>query len=76
MKLNDRVAIVSAAGRGIGRAIAMALASEGATVIVNSYGEDTTQSTVNVINDAGGKAVGMAGDITDPYRIMEVVKAL
>ena len=75
MKLNDRVAIVSAAGRGIGRAIAMALASEGATVIVNSYGEDTTQSTVNVINDAGGKAVGMSGDITDPYRILEVVNA-
>ena len=73
MKLNARVAIVSAAGRGIGKAIAMSLASEGATVIVNSYGVDTTRATVEAINDAGGKAVGMAGDITDPYRIMEVV---
>ena len=44
-------------------------------VIVNSYGDDTTQGTVDAIKDAGGKAVAMAGDITDPYRIMEVVDA-
>ena len=75
MKLNNRVAIVSAAGRGIGKAIAMSLGSEGATVIVNSYGEDTTRGTVDAINDAGGTAIGMPGDITDPYRIMEVVNA-
>jgi NAD(P)-dependent dehydrogenase (short-subunit alcohol dehydrogenase family) len=73
MKLKNRVAIVSAAGRGIGKGIAKSLAEEGATVVVNSYGEETTQGTVDEIIAAGGKAIGMPGDITDPYRILEVV---
>ena len=42
MKLKNRVAIVTAAGRGIGRSIALCLAEEGADVVVNSYSEDTT----------------------------------
>ena len=75
MKLNSKVAIVSAAGRGIGKGIALSLASAGATVIVNSYSEGTTQSTVEAIKHAGGTAKGMAGDITDPYKIMDVVNA-
>lgn len=73
MKLNKKIAIVSAAGRGIGRAIAKSLAEEGATVVVNSYSEDTTASTVSEIEASGGKAVGMPGDITDPVIISEVV---
>lgn len=73
MKLKDKTAIVSAAGRGIGRAIALSLASEGATVVVNSYGVETTQSTVDEIINAGGNAIAMPGDITDAYRINEVV---
>ncbi|MEM7018972.1 MAG: SDR family oxidoreductase [Pseudomonadota bacterium] len=75
MKLTDQVAIVSAAGRGIGKGIAKALAEEGATVVVNSYGEETTQSTVDEITNSGGKAIGMPGDITDPHKILEVVSA-
>lgn len=73
-KLNNKVAIVSAAGRGIGKGIAMSLAKEGATVVVNSYSKDTTESTVNEIKNAGGKAVPMAGDITDPVFMLQVVE--
>lgn len=73
MSLEDRVAIVSAAGRGIGKGIAKTLADAGATVIVNSYGEDTTRATVDEIVSAGGKAKGMAGDITDPEKILQVI---
>lgn len=75
MSLDNRTAIVSAAGRGIGKGIAKTLAAAGATVIVNSYGQDTTQSTVDEIKADGGRAVGMPGDITDPNRILEVVQA-
>ncbi len=75
MKLANKVAIVSAAGRGIGKGIAKSLAEEGATVIVNSFSEETTQGTVDEITDAGGTAIGMPGDITDPNRIVEVVEA-
>ena len=73
MKLQDKTAIVSAAGRGIGREIALTLAREGATVVVNSYSKETTQSTVATIIQTGGKAIAMPGDITDAQRISEVV---
>lgn len=71
-KLDNRVAIVSAAGRGIGRGIAKSLAAEGATVVVNSYSPDTTQGTVDEIESAGGKAIAMVGDITDPDFMIQV----
>ncbi len=66
MKLQDKVAIVTAAGRGIGQGIAQALAGEGAKVVVNSYSPDTTAKTVSTITSAGGQAVPFVGDVTDP----------
>ena len=74
MSLENRTAIVTAAGRGIGQGIARTLASAGATVIVNSYAEETTAETVRQIREAGGKATGMPGDITDPVVMLEVVQ--
>jgi meso-butanediol dehydrogenase/(S,S)-butanediol dehydrogenase/diacetyl reductase len=73
MKLTGKTAIVSAAGRGIGKGIAISLGQEGATVIVNSFSEDTTQATVDEIVAAGGKAIAMPGDITAPEIIVDVV---
>ena len=64
MKLAGKVAIVTAAGRGIGKGIALALAAEGARVVVNSYSEGTTQATADAIKERGGEAVALAGDIT------------
>ncbi len=72
MKLQDKVAIVTAAGRGIGRGIALSLAAEGARVVLNSYSPDTTAATVDAIRAAGGTALGMAGDITDPDKMLEL----
>ena len=50
MKLDGKVAIVTAAGRGIGRGIALSLAEAGADLVVNSYGEDTTASTAEAMS--------------------------
>jgi NAD(P)-dependent dehydrogenase (short-subunit alcohol dehydrogenase family) len=75
MLLDDQVAIVTAAGRGIGRAIALELAREGARVAVNSYGDETTAATVAAIEDAGHAAFGHGGDITDPATITAMVAA-
>lgn len=72
-KLDKRIAIVSAAGRGIGKGIATSLAKEGATVVVNSFSKDTTESTVNEIQQAGGNALSMPGDITNPDFMMRVI---
>ena len=74
MKLKDKIALVSAAGRGIGKAIVEGLAAEGATVIVNSYSEETASRTASDIEKKGGKAISMPGDATDPNQILELVR--
>jgi len=68
-----RVAFVTGASRGIGRAIALRLAAEGASVVVNasrlgSHGrlQGTLEETVSRIQAAGGKAAAVAADLGDP----------
>jgi meso-butanediol dehydrogenase/(S,S)-butanediol dehydrogenase/diacetyl reductase len=68
--LDGKVALVSAAGRGIGRAIAIGLADAGASVAINSYGEETTHGTAEAIREAGAEALPLVGDITDPETII------
>ena len=70
MKLENKVALVTAAGRGIGRGIALALAREGARLVVNSYSPDTTQETVRAIEDLGQPVISLVGDITDPDNML------
>ena len=74
MKLKNRVAIVTAAGRGIGRSIALCLAEEGADVVVNSYSEDTTTRTAGEVHALGRRALAMPCDITKPDAITRVVQ--
>jgi 3-oxoacyl-[acyl-carrier protein] reductase len=63
--LTDKVAIVSGSGRGIGREIAVKLASEGAQVVVNDLDADPAAETVAAIETVGGKAVTCIGSVTD-----------
>lgn len=62
--LGGRVAIVTGSGRGIGRAEALALAGEGASVIVNDVVEATAEGVVDEIADRGGSALAVPGDVT------------
>ena len=61
--LEGRVAIVTGAGRGLGREHALLLASEGAAVVVNDIGE-VAEETAAEIRDLGGEALGSSHDIT------------
>jgi len=63
--LTGRVAFVTGASRGIGRAIATRLASCGAVVVAAARGENA-QGTVDAIRAAGGQAEAVALDVTDP----------
>jgi 3-oxoacyl-[acyl-carrier protein] reductase len=64
-KLEGKVALVSGSGRGIGREIALKLASEGACLVINDLDSDPAKSTVDEINAKGGKAVACIGSVTD-----------
>ena len=66
MKLDGKVALVSGAGRGIGRAIALKLASEGARVVVNDLDAEPANDTVSAIRSAGGAAVTCLGSVVEP----------
>ena len=75
MKLAGKVALVTGAGRGIGQAIALKLASEGASVVVNDLDDGPAGETVAAIRQAGGQAIACAGSVTDAEFAERFVKS-
>jgi 3-oxoacyl-[acyl-carrier protein] reductase len=73
--LASRVALVTGAGRGIGRAIAETLAEHGASVLVNDLDDRPARETVESICSAGGQAAPLAGDVTRPEFPPQLVDA-
>ena len=66
MLLENKIAVVTGAGRGIGRGIALAMAREGAMVVVNYNGsKDRAESVVSEIEENGGKAVAIQCNVSD-----------
>ena len=71
-KLEGKIAIVTGAGKGIGRDAALAIAAEGATVVAVARTQSDLDQTVNMIKENGGNAISLFHDLT----IEEEVKAM
>jgi 3-oxoacyl-[acyl-carrier protein] reductase len=65
-KLEGKIAVVTGSGRGIGRAIALKLAGEGARVVVSDLDDDPAQDTVDRIRALGSEAVACPGSVVAP----------
>ena len=75
MLLDGKVALVTGASRGIGRAVAIELAKEGATVAINYAGNVAAAEEVkNIITDMGGKAMIVQADVSDEQAASEMVE--
>jgi NAD(P)-dependent dehydrogenase (short-subunit alcohol dehydrogenase family) len=74
--LADRVAVVTAAGSGMGRASAMLFAEEGATVVVVDLAREAAEAVVDEIEQAGGKAVAETCDVADVAQLKGVFERI
>jgi len=75
MKLENKVAIITGAATGIGQAIAIGMAQEGASVIVDYVGSpDAPNTTVQQIESAGGKALAVAADVSQPDQVANLIQ--
>jgi NAD(P)-dependent dehydrogenase (short-subunit alcohol dehydrogenase family) len=75
MNFAGQAAIVTGAGRGMGRAIALALAEGGASVVVAEVDKPSAEDTASAIREAGGKAVSMVVDISQVEDVRRLFKA-
>jgi NAD(P)-dependent dehydrogenase (short-subunit alcohol dehydrogenase family) len=76
MKLKEKIALITGGGTGIGKATALLFAREGATIVVTGRREGRLQGTVDAVQQEGGKAYFVPGDISkveDTERIIEEV---
>ncbi len=73
MRLENKVAIVTGSGGGIGRATALRLAKEGAAVIVCDVNQTGIDETVQLIEAQNGKAIGVVGNVSDKGDVQRVI---
>ncbi len=75
MRLQDKVAVITGAGRGIGRATALRFAGEGASVVVADIDQDVIEEVVQEIVAGNGRAIAVQVDVTDRDSVERMVQA-
>jgi NAD(P)-dependent dehydrogenase (short-subunit alcohol dehydrogenase family) len=74
MRLKDKVAIITGAGSGIGRACAILFGKEGANVIATDWNEQTSEEVVKQIKSEGGEAISIRADVSNSTDVQEMVR--
>jgi 3-oxoacyl-[acyl-carrier protein] reductase len=73
MRLGSKVAIITGGGKGIGKAIALAFAREGATVVIASRRVSALEETCREITGSGGKATYVQTDVAEEQQVQRLV---
>ena len=75
MKLENKVAIITGSATGIGQAMAIAMAKEGASIVVDYVGNpDAPKDTLQQIESAGGKAIAVMADVSQPDHVTQLIQ--
>lgn len=72
--IKGRVALITGAGQGVGRGIALLLSGEGVKIAVNDLVLERAEATVEMVKNAGGEAIAVAADVTDGAAVNAMVK--
>jgi NAD(P)-dependent dehydrogenase (short-subunit alcohol dehydrogenase family) len=76
MRIKDKIAVVTGAGSGMGKAIVQRLAAEGATVVVAEVLEDRMNTTVSELTATGAKAAGVKVDVSNREDVQRAMKEI
>jgi NAD(P)-dependent dehydrogenase (short-subunit alcohol dehydrogenase family) len=74
MRLQNKVALITGSGSGIGKSSALLFAKEGATVVVNDINAEKGEETVKEIAEGGGQAIFLGADVTDPSSVQRMIE--
>ncbi|HEX32666.1 MAG TPA: glucose 1-dehydrogenase [Candidatus Acetothermia bacterium] len=74
MRLADKVAFISGAGGGMGREAALMFAKEGAKIIANDYRPEAVEETVKLVQQAGGEAIAVPGDVASASDVKRAIE--
>ncbi|MCH7643150.1 MAG: SDR family NAD(P)-dependent oxidoreductase, partial [Chloroflexi bacterium] len=73
-ELAGKVAIVTGAGRGMGRAVAERLSAAGASIVLNDLSTDAAEAAADALRNAGGNAIAVGGDVTSASDVAALVE--